>query len=109
MSKHVDESNENGQVGAAKPCKIVEIEKNLIPKFDVSDFETNEIKLRTPKLVEVDKGAKWKFRDITNPAEMCNLVSAMSEKKKYKRINPFTTEPQAIFLLLENENFGLIN
>ena len=24
-------------------------------------------------------------------------------------INPFTTEPQAIFLLLENDNLGIIN
>ena len=24
-------------------------------------------------------------------------------------VNPFTTEPQAIFFLLENDNFGIIN
>ena len=24
-------------------------------------------------------------------------------------LNPFTTEPQAIFLLLENDNLGIIN
>ena len=30
-------------------------------------------------------------------------------KRFYEYISPFTTEPQAIFLLLENDNLGIIN
>ena len=37
------------------------------------------------------------------------LVKDHTAKAFQPRFNPFTTEPQAIFLLLENDNLGIIN
>ena len=47
------------------------------------------MKVHIPLQAKIEKGTKRPkecLRDISDPFELCNLVSAMSEKKKYKQI-----------------------
>ena len=77
----VEESDSNVQTCATKPVKAVEIDKSLMEsKSDMSDFETEKMNICTPYKGKIDRGEKC-LRDISDPVELCNLVSAMSDKK----------------------------
>ena len=84
----VEETVPNVLAKSTVPSKVVEIKKSLTNvKSNMSDFDTDLIKLHTPLSKKVDnKHVAEEVHEISDPVEVCNLVSKMSKRKKYKCI-----------------------
>ena len=79
----VEETVSNVLANSTVPSKVVEIKKSLTDlKSDMHDFETEGIKLHTPLSKKCDnKHVAEVVHEISDPVEVCNLVSEMSKKR----------------------------
>ena len=58
-----------------------------VPKSDMSDFGKKPKMLRTPLSTKSEnKHLLEEVHEVSDPVQICNLVSEMSKKKKYKSI-----------------------